>query len=42
MNLLRTAEFISIMNWDEAPWTNRDWEGSNDYDEKSLAYCLEE
>ena len=42
MNLPRTAEFISSKNWDEVPWPNRDWEGSYNYNEKSLAFCLEE
>ena len=41
MNLPRIAEFISTTNWDEVPWPNGDWEGSNDHDEKSLEYCLE-
>ena len=42
MNLPRIAEFISTTNWDEVPWPNGDWEGSNDHDQKSLEYCLEE
>ena len=36
MILPKTAEFIANTNWDEVPWPNGDWEGSNDYDEKSL------
>ena len=42
MNLPRISEFISTTNWDEVPWPNGDWEGSNDHDQKSLEYCLEE
>ena len=44
MNLSRTAEFIAEFstNWDEVPWPNDDLEGSNDYNEKSASYCLEE
>ena len=37
MNLPTIAEFISTTNW-----PNGYPEGSNDHDEKSLEYCLEE
>ena len=42
MNLPRTPEFIASTNWDDVPWPNDDLEGSNDYDEKNVSYCLEE
>ena len=42
ISLRKTAEFIASTKWDEVLWPNGDWEGSNDYDEESLTYCLEE
>ena len=42
MDLPRTAWFIASTNWNKVPWPNGDWEGSSDYNEKSLAYYLEE
>ena len=39
MNLPKTAKFIASTHWDEVPLPNRYWEGSNDYDEKSLGFA---
>ena len=35
MNLPRTVEFTASRNWDKVRLPNRDWEGSNDHNDKA-------